>query len=292
MHRLLPLALVACGSPPKPNTMLGTPSRLALVGAPHLAVYVTGDRGLVRLYLDTGTTEVVNPALDATAITATTTVRIDNGHYVIEREGKRVVVDDLTATPGPAISPDGRWLAVAEAGPDVRVDDIAIVSVADGAVRRFPLEPPGPPPRPALSVQWAKASDAVLFDYAGRFRLDVGTGKIASIDKQDWQIASAAATTTECPARGLKLERRTQNHRQEIVAIALATSGDPEQLAAVEPRVLVSSTAYGRDSLDVALVTPSCDHFVFTLEGRIYVASVATGRYAFLMRGGRPSLPR
>jgi hypothetical protein len=292
MYRLLLLALVACGSSPKPSSMLGTPSRLVEVGAPHLAVYVTSDRGLARLYLDTGTSEIVNSALDATAISATTTVRIDNGHYVIEREGKRVVVDGVTATPGPAISPDGRWLAVAEADPNARVDQIAIVSVADGSARHFPLEQPGPPPRPSLFVHWAKASDGVLFDYAGRFRLDIGTGKIAPIDKQDWQIELAAPAAAECPARSLRLERRTRDHRQEIVAISLASHDDPEQLAAVEPRVLVSSTATGSNSLAVVLVTPSCDHFVFMLEDRIYVGNVATGRYAFLMHGGRPTLLR
>jgi hypothetical protein len=302
------VVVAACGAKPTSNTLFGTPTRLAEVGAPHVPIYVTSDRGLVRVFLDTGTSELVNAAIDATAITATTTVRIDNGHYVIERAGaaKRLVVDGVAATPGPKVSPDGRWLAVAEADRDAPVDQIAIISVADGSVRHVPVEPPGPPPRPFLSVRWAGTSDAVLFEYAGRFRLDRATGKIAAIDKEDWLIASSAPTPTDCPARGFKLERRTRNHRQEIVLISLASQDDPERIVAVEPRVLVASSDHPGPSGDGAvnlgkprpgalgaeLLSPSCDHFVFTLEDRVYVGNVATGRFAFLIRGGRPALPR
>ena len=302
----LAIAAAACGPHPTSNAMLSRPSRLVEVGAPHVPIYVPSARGLLRVFLDTGSSEVVNPALDAVAITATTTVRIENARYVIERGARRIVVDDVVATPGPNISPDGRWLAVAEADPDARADRIAVISVDDGTVRQHTLDAPGPPPRPFLSVRWASASDAILFEYAGRFRLDRATGKIAAIDKEDWQIATSAPSATDCPARGLKLERRTRGGRQEIVVVSVAPHDDPEQLAAVEPRVLVTATDHPGPSgdgainlgkprpgaLDVELFTPSCDHFVFTLEDRVYVGSVATGQFALLLRGGRPTLAR
>jgi hypothetical protein len=90
------------------------------------------------------------------------------------------------------------------------------------------------------------------------------------------------------------------------VAVSLASHDNRNQIAAVEPRVLVASTDHPGPSgdgainlgkphpgaLGVQLFTPSCDHFVFTLEDRVYVGNIATGRFAFLIRGGRPTIPR
>jgi hypothetical protein len=60
--------------------------------------------------------------------------------------------------------------------------------------------------RARTSTCAGQTGEVVLFEYAGRFRLERATGKIAAIDKEDWLVATAAAPT-DCQARGLTLER-------------------------------------------------------------------------------------
>src|SRR5678815_1973238 len=126
-----------CGGRSYTNTLHTPRSTLAEVGAPHIPIAVENGTGLVRVWLDTGKSEPIGDAKDTTAIDATTTLTIENGQYVIARAGARTVVADVAAKSPPEISPDRKWLAIAE---DKK---LLMIAVADGAVHRYAV-PPGP----------------------------------------------------------------------------------------------------------------------------------------------------
>jgi hypothetical protein len=162
----------------------------------------------------------------------------------------------------------------------------------DASLQRISLGPRVD--RYSLSLTWAKDHSALLVaDGDDRYRLDLATGAHTPIDKLEWKLHEPPPAT-DCTTRGLRLERRVAKKQQTIALVTLASSKNPEELSAIEDRVLVAATNHSGGSgrwdpqpgpLEPVQFTPSCDHFVFTLEDRIYVASVATGRYAFLMRG-------
>jgi len=88
------------------------------------------------------------------------------------------------------------------------------------------------------------------------------------------------------------------------VMIPTASMADPEHLSSTESRVLVRATDKDQPHGDGAitmtwkhpgplsaeLFTPTCEHFVFTLEGSVYVGNIATGAYARVTHGTRAML--
>jgi hypothetical protein len=204
---------------------------------------------------------------------------------------------------GVAVSKDGRRFAVEQDGAE-----IAIVSIADATVQRVPV-PPGTAITGSgarLSFTWSRDGASLLVLHDGdRFRLDLATGARTPLDALDWKV-NETQEPTECPARGLRLERRWARGQQQIALVPLAGANDPEHMASIAERVLVSATNYPNpwtgdgainmgkkrpEALVLASFTPACDYFVFALEGRVYLGSVATGRFAFLMYGNPVWLP-
>jgi hypothetical protein len=272
------------------NVMRTPNSAFAAIGAPHVALFVTNLSGLRRVWLDTGKVELVDSSPDAIAVDDTTRIGIENGQYVIARGADRIVVRGIEADRRKyrlVLAHDRHAFAIEQPR-----DEIAIVSLRDGTVHRISLGPRTEHWSPSLT--WAKDDSALLVaDGEDRYRLDLSTGAHTPIDKLEWKI-NEPPPATDCAARGLRLERRVTKQQQTIALVTLATSSNPEQLPAIQDRELVAATNYTGGSgrwdpqpgeLEPVQFTPACEHFVFTLEDRIYVGSIATGRYAFLMRG-------
>jgi hypothetical protein len=281
-----------CGGGHWTNTLKTPRTTLAEVGAPHLAVVVASEHGLSRVYLDTGHAETLTDNTDAIAIDAATLLLVEAGHYVIERGTTRIPVDAVLAKHRPVVAPDRRHLVTTEDR------TIVVIDVADGKVARHAIAASGPGNNSALSIAWAPTSDAVIVDDDGAYqRLDLASGALSPADKLDYRGPSQSDALT-CPAKGFKLERRW-THGQQIILVPTASTASPEELSAVESRVLVEATdlpSRGGDGainlgkkqpepLGLGVLTPSCEHFVFDLEGKVYVGSIATGRIAYLAPG-------
>ena len=286
MWRVLVLLAACGGSQQTSNTILASNVALETIGAPHVAVFVTSPSGLHRVWLDNGRIDVVSKLPDAMPLSETAFLEIEGGRFAIVHQGKeRIYVDGVKPGERVVLSPDGTKLAIAQAD-----FSIAIVSVADGTVQRVrrPLHDT------RIEIAWTKDNAALLVVVGeDRDRIDLASGDRTKADKLDWD-ANAAAPPTDCTSRGLRLERRLVRGKQALVLVTLAGTTNPEQLASTQDRVLLSATNHGHNSrrwsenpspLAPKLFTPSCEHFVFTLEDRVYVGSVATGHHAFLMRG-------
>jgi len=299
MRAAVAAAVIAagCGGGHWTNTVQTPRATLAEVGAPHLAVVVASEHGLSRVFLDTGHAETLTENTDAMAIDAATLLLIEDGHYVIERGTTRIAVDGVAAPHLALVAPDRRHLATTEDR------TIVVIDVADGKVARHPIAARGSVTNSSLNIAWAPTSDAVIVDDDGAYlRLDLASGAVSPADKLDYRLTSQSDALT-CPARGFKLERRW-THGQQIILVPIASTASPEELSAVESRVLVEATdlpSRGGDGainlgkkqpqpLGLGVLTPSCEHFVFDLEGKVYVGSIATGRIAYLAPGWGPVL--
>lgn len=277
------------------NVLLSPNSAFAAVGAPHVSLLVTNLSGLRRVWLDTGKVELIDASPDAIAIDDTTYIVVENAQYILHRALRapgrgyeRIIVRGIEVDRkyAPVLSHARHALAIEQPR-----DELAVISLADGSVRRISLGARSE--HWSLSFAWAKDDSALLVaDGDDRYRLDLATGARTRIDKLEWKLHEPPPAT-DCPPHGLRLERRVTKGKQTIALVTLATSNNPEQLSVLQDRELVSSTNYSGDGrwdarpgeLEPILFTPACEHFVFTLEDRIYVGNVATGRYAFLMRG-------
>jgi hypothetical protein len=301
---LLLALLTACGGGPRhtSNALLATSEPLSAVGAPHVGLVVSAADGFHRVWLDSGRVELLEATAGAVPVGETTFVLTSEERFVIRRGRERAAVPGVHAIHGAVMSHDGRRFAALQ-------DDrqIAVVAIADATVQRVPLpslaSAPASSYRSGVSFVWAKDGAALFVsDGEERYRLELATGARTPSDALDWKV-NAPLEPTECPARGLRLERRVTRDRQELVLVPLAGASDPEHVASVGDRVLVASTNHpapwrGRGvlgprpgELRAASFTPACDYFVFSLEDRIFVGSIATGRIAFLMRGSPVWLP-
>jgi hypothetical protein len=282
------ILLAACGGnqPTKANTMVASNVSLETLGAPHVAVFVTSPSGLHRVWLDTGRIDVLSKLPDAIPLSETAYLEVDGGRYTINHLGKeRIYVDGVTPNKLVVLSPDRTKLAIAQSD-----FSIAIVTVEGGVVHRIrrPLHDE------RIDIAWTKDSAALLVVVGeDRQRIDLASGDRTPADQLDWD-ANAATAPTDCTSRGLRLERRLVDGKQALVLVTLAAKANPEQLASTRDRVLLTATNHGHNArrwseqpapLEPKLFTPTCDHFVFTLEDRVYAGSVATGHHAFLMRG-------
>src|SRR4051812_22255209 len=90
------LAPLGCGTPGL-NVMLSPKSSLASIGAPHEDVLVKTSRGLLRVYLDTAATEVVDDHVDTTWVGNGVSIHSDNGQYVIRHPDRAIVVAGVVA---------------------------------------------------------------------------------------------------------------------------------------------------------------------------------------------------
>ncbi|HUS29717.1 MAG TPA: hypothetical protein VMZ53_14535, partial [Kofleriaceae bacterium] len=172
-------------------------------------------------------------------------------------------------------------------------------SLADGTVRRFDV-PAGPARDQHLGMHWAPTSDAVIVDYDTSASLDIVTGALTPLAKADeMQWLERRSPGLACQTKGFVLEERQQNHEQQIVLLPTASTTNPEQLSSLETRVLVRATDKSGHSGDGAInlgkknpeplsldaVLPSCEHFLFSLEGKTFVGNIATGKIAFVAFG-------
>jgi hypothetical protein len=297
---LLAVLLGACSVRGATNTLLTSQSALADVRAPHVSIFVYDHKGVSKVWLDSGQSERVTEDHNAIIVDNTSYVHVVDGRYVVVGDGFKKVLDWLEATvKNPKISPNGRLLAYSP-------DDAAIVTIDahTGEERRYA----GPPQGPTMGRKWLQfaftpESDAIVIAQADYFRLDLATGVLSPIDKLDFELLSKPPSTVDCPTRGVRLLDRTHKGKQEIVLMATASQADPEQLATLDTRVLVRATDRAGPSgegimrgakipgpLRAELVTPTCEHFVFSLEGWIYVGNIATGKVARLASGGRALL--
>jgi hypothetical protein len=306
--RALPwLLLAACGARPSDNTMITQPSRLAEIAAPPEVVFAANGGGLYRVRLSDASAELVSQDRDAMPLPDGGLLHVEDKHYVIERGKSRIVVDGIEAK-NYSLSPDHKWIAILgdSAGGEHAAYDLVVISTTDGTVRRFPLVWNGTGNAPYVGTRWAPASDAVFYKDDSWHRLDITSGAVTEPDKVDTKnlddIAPLLERSTDpltCPTKGVSIEQRWEANQQRVVLVPIAASADPENLSAVRERVLVAATDrpgpsgdgainLGKkrpDSLSVAMLTKSCSHYLFQLEGAIYVGNIETGRYARLFHG-------
>lgn len=306
--RALPwLLLAACAGRPSDNTMVTPPSRLAEVQPPAEVVFASNGIALYRVTLADGQASKYSDDPDAKPLPGGALLHIEDKHYVIERGATRTVVQGIEAK-NYGLSPDRKWIAILGDSTDGThtLYDLVVISTADGTVRKFPLVWNGVGNAPYVGTRWAPASDAVFYKDDSWHRLDIGSGAVTPADKVDERMLDDVSLLLErqtrpleCPAKGVSIEQRWEGHQQRVVLVPIAASADPENLSAVKERILVAATDYpgphgdgainlGKkwpDSLSVATFTKSCTHYLFELEGKIYVGNVATGAYAFLITG-------
>lgn len=306
--RALPLLLLAaCGARASDNTMITEPSRLAEIAAPPEVVFAANGSGLYRVRLSDADSQLVSMDPDAKPLPDDGLLHVEDKHYVIERGKARIVVDGVEVK-NYGLSPDHRWIAILNdsAGGERAAYDLVVISTADGTVRKFPLVWNGIGNAPYVGTRWAPASDAIFYKDDRWHRLDITTGAVTEPDKVDTKnlddIAPLLERSTDplaCPSKGVSIEQRWEGNQQRVVLVPIAASADPENLSAVRERILVAATDrpgpsgdgainLGKkrpDSLSVAMLTKSCSHYLFQLEGAIYVGNIETGRYAFLFRG-------
>lgn len=297
--------VVACGPPHKKyNQMYTAPVRLADLDPPELTIYVPyHDAGPALVYLKSG---LVAPMLGdhATLIDSTTTLHVDNGAYVIRRDGNEVVVPGVSSTRKPVVAPNGNQFATSETGSNGRVE-LVVVQIADGTSRRYLLD--RAPSDVPLAWQDDTSVLALIDKYEPPIRIDLASGAITAAPKSAFENAAYVPDPLSCPARGFRLEKRTHGRRTDIVLIPSAGVTTPERVASLENRVVASATNYppgfGGDGavnlgkkapmeLAVLAVTPDCRHALFTLEGRVNLLEIATGRYAFVVSGWYAEIPR
>lgn len=299
------VAIAACGPPrPKYNHMYTAAVKLADLDPPELTIYVPyHDSGPARVYLKSG---VVAPLVGehATLIDDVTTLHIDNGTYVIRRDGHETIVPGVSSTRKPVVSPDGEKLATSETDSNGRVE-LVVITIADGTARRFLLN------RAPSNVPLAwPDNDAVLAQldkYEPPVRVDLATGAITVAAKSAFENAAYAPDPLSCPSHGFRLEKRSKGRRTDIVLIPSAGIANPEEVASLESRVIASASnhpaPFGGDGavnlgkkapmeLGLLAVTPDCRHALFTLEGRVNLLEIATGRYAFVVSGWYAEIPR
>jgi hypothetical protein len=318
-HAWVVIALcgVGCGGVQRNNRLTSQPVSLREVGAPHESIVRRVGTELVRIYLDTGETEIVGASPGAFAC-GSSVVHAEDEHFVIVRPGTRIVVDGVVAGPDAKCAPDGTRFAIARAG-DVTspspeppptsssqvdpTDELIVVELASGQNQRFAV-----PAGSATRFEWMPGSEAVVVGYPPQ-RLDVATGTIAALDGQartDLYLAEPArAVMAQCSARGLRIARRIHAGRQELVLEPTAAPSDPERLSTLDTPVLVVATNYTDPPSGHGLTkeklhgkrprllggvefTSGCTHYVFELEGTWYVGSVATRRFSRLSRTGNP----
>lgn len=294
MKRAL-LVLAACGGKSYTNQVETPRVTLADVHAPHVAVIVQTSSGLKRVWLDTGKSQDISGDPNATAIDGSTILRKEAGQYVIERGGARTIVDGVDAAKYELVSPDRKLIAFTEE------QTIVTITVADAAVRRYPLAKS--PTYGMIGFWWEPTSDALLISHNGSSRLDLATGAESPIDKINIDLTDEHPTL-ECAAGGFRLEKKIAKREQQIVLVPMASPKDPETLTSFDTKVLVRATdrtghlgdgainlgKKNPEPLQLELVLPSCEYFLFELEGKLYIGEVATGRIAYVTNGWAPVL--
>src|SRR5262245_5515128 len=96
------IAIAGCGKPPR-DALLAAPVPGAATGPPHEAVYVTGKRGLLRVFLDSGEAEVIDPEPGAVLGAGGATVHRRKRGFVVVRDGKAIEVDGVTSDDRPVL---------------------------------------------------------------------------------------------------------------------------------------------------------------------------------------------
>lgn len=285
------LALAGCGGKNRwDNQVTTSRSTLAEVAPPHVQVAVYTSGGLYRMYLDTGARESVAASDRAIPLDATSVLDVVGGAYVVTRLGAdKLVIENMTPQNYTDVAPDRKHIALAEN------HTIVVASLVDGTVKRFDV-PAGAARSSTLGFHWA-SNDSIYFNYDTYSSLDINTGTITPVAKADeMKWLTFHSEDFNCPAKGFVLQERTHGGRQEIVLTPTASTSDPENLASLETRVLVQATDKSGHSGDGAInlgkknpeplsldaLLPSCEHFVFSLEGKTYVGSIATGKIAFV----------
>lgn len=296
MNRALVLvALASCGGKDRWDNQVTTPrATLADVGPPHVQVIVHTSGGLYRVFLDTGARESVAASETAIPLDANSLLDIEAGHYVVTRTGAdKLVIEGMTPQHYTDVAPDHKHLALVEE------HTVVIGDLTDGSVHRFDV-PAGPARDQTLGMHWAPTSDAVIVKYDESASLDIKTGAITPIAKPndlDWLVGRSPDLA--CQTKGFVLQERTKGGHQQIVLVPTASTSDPEHLASLDTRVLVDATDKSGHSGDGAInlgkknpeplsldaLLPSCEHFVFSLEGKTYVGNIATGKIAFVSFG-------
>ncbi|HTL31601.1 MAG TPA: hypothetical protein VL326_00675 [Kofleriaceae bacterium] len=285
------VALSSCGGPDRWNNNVTTPrATLAEVAAPHVPIVVHTSGGLYRMFLDTGSREAVVASDSAIPLDATSLLDIEAGHYVVTRTGApKLVIENMTPQHYVDVAPDHKHIALAEE------HTIVVASLIDGAVKRYDV-PAGAARDQTLGFHWATAN-TLLFRYDETAELDIATGTITPVAKDDWSSWLVQhSPDVECREHGFVLQERTRKGHQEIVLVPTASTANPEELSSLETRVLVQATdkdghhgdgainlgKKNPEPLSLELLLPSCEHFVFSLEGKTYIGNIATGKIAFV----------
>jgi hypothetical protein len=308
------LEVLGCGA--APSVLITKPTSLDTVGAPHEQILIRNS-GLYRVWLDTAETEVFDEAPSAIAVNDTMSIHIADRRYVIVDHGREKVVEGVVAASEPILSPDSSRFVVVQTPLDllgVGQHEIALVTLADATVRRYPVPLPnwsgwgedalwaaerGRDQGQAVWFdKWGLDSSAVWFTYGSkRFRLVLESGAIDFAEDESKMPARSDAGTKSCAARGVLMEVQDADGRQEIVLLPLAGASANRPLT-TQPRKLVSAThAYWHphmgseppQRLGEPRFTRSCEHFVFGFNGNVFVGNATTGKFAYLIAGGSPT---
>ena len=303
------IGVAACGGGQRHtrNHMISSAVHLDELGAPHILAVVRSSDGLNRVWLDTGIAATIPGGSDAFVVDTDTTIYVENGMYVIRRIGEAAVTIETTASSSRLRqSGDGSYVVAVTS-----TNGLAIISTADLSVR--PVMVPFSPAQTEreLALDWDSATVLLARRDDMTFAIDVATGAVeptsARHSPRPSGFTGLGAESLSCEDAGIRIEQRRANKRTDLVRVPLAGAASPETLGDIEPRVLVSATNYdspwhgdgamnlGKPTptpLSLDAVTPDCRYALFSLEGRVYVLDVASGRYAALASGRSAEIPR
>ena len=276
------------------DTLDSKPTQLAAIHAPHEVVLVNGPHGLARVAIDTGQIDVIDESPDAIlAAGGITFHRTRNDTFEVRRGGVATLVPGVVSSHVPIVSPDRKRFAVTEhPGPATALATqpkpaIVVVELATLAVHRFPVDS-------LVTIKDWDGDGAIGFwseqDNA-RMRLDLATAAVTPVIEPEEPLQASAPIT--CRDKGRQLDVTHDGHHQRIVLTSVAQTSDPEHVAAIAPRVLVSaswgvSNVHGDlypHVLASLMFSSSCDQFLFSFADEIYVGDIATGAFAWLIAG-------
>ncbi len=288
--RFLLVLAASCGT--LRDSLDSKPSQLAAIHAPHEVVLVSGPHGLARVAIDTGHIDVIDDSPGAIlAADGITFHHMTNRMFKVRRGGIATVVPDVVSGHVPEVSPDRRRFAVTDhtelATATPQKPEIVVVELATLAVQRFPVDS-------LVTIKDWDGDGAIVFwadPMEKAMRLDLATGAVTPMTAPEEPLQASPPAT--CRDKGMQLEIIHAGFHQSIVLTSIAQTNDPEHIAMIEPRELVSaswgvSTVHGDlypHVLASLMFSSSCDHFLFTFADKIYVGDIATGKFAWLVAG-------
>lgn len=291
---LLLVCTLACTA--RDNHLLSRSSPRSEVHAPHEYALVRSQGRLIRVGLHDASREEIGAIPLAMSDDASVRIYVRDKFYVIESGEEVRTVHGIVAGRAfesgrdPVMSPDEKMFSLVPALDPLaeeQIREIVVVTISDGSTRRYPVGR-----QDIYSLTWAEDGQGILFRHLreGGRRLDLGTGEVT----EDLETRPRLEETSTCAHKGFALEERSRGEKAMIVLTPLAGEMNPERLAFLEPRTLVTATSHdysakttknSPDYMDSLGFTRSCTHHLFRLGSRIFVGDLESGKFSFLTLG-------